>query len=493
MNGEELKNENHSSKDEIWSEDEFQKLKNEKSDSKNALAVAAAPSNELTPSIFKLTTDCCDEIFEYLSLKDLHSFGQSCKTMQKVSGEYFHRNFRGAEKFIQDDGIYTVYADEVTNKRTKTSVFNRFTEFLSYYYGEKQPLRYIDWHINEFTSVKHLYLVCTGLNSIKMESFESILPKIEILQIRQCILWRDDFYEILLKSCENLKRLYIQDDLGYIIYNRGNWLLRSYPMLEHIELTPRGDARIQELQQFFTLNPNIRSFCTTSDCFRANFNLKEKINTKLDGLEIRHLFANSFNLQEKDFDMSAFCDLLNEFYDRGFYKRLHFHVQDVNEEFSNKLISLHGLEMLTIGKFKNSYHLSELKDLKELNILDYSNASQLQVLANDLIGLERLLLQNATYDDLFPFIRHSIKLKHIKIFTKEAEHFKGDIIELRKLNEEREKLFGARKLTIYIEDNVFLATKRATSNGDINLNMIEMKRSNSICWDYDYSTIRTIQ
>lgn len=167
------------------------------------------PVIELAP-ILKLTIDCCDEIFDYLSLVELHSFGQTCTAMQRVTGEYYRRNFKGAEKFIHDDGIYTVYADDVTNKRTRSSVFNRFTEFLSYYYGEKQPLSYIDWHIDEFTAVKHLYFVCIGLDGRKMDHFQSIFPTLEVLQIRQCILWRDDFYEILLQPCKQLKRLYVQ-------------------------------------------------------------------------------------------------------------------------------------------------------------------------------------------------------------------------------------------------------------------------------------------
>ncbi|XP_055303090.1 uncharacterized protein LOC129568812 isoform X2 [Sitodiplosis mosellana] len=471
----------------------YKMSKNISDDLKNKIGnqVAGPSSAESPPSIFKLTIDCCDEIFEYLSLVDLNSLGQTCMAMQKVGGEYYRRNFQGAEKFLQDDGIYTVYADDVTNKRTRTSVFNSATEFLSYYYGEKQPLRYIDWHIDEFTAVKHLYFVCIGLDSQKMEHFQSFFPTLEVLQIRQCILWRDNFYEILLEQCKKLKRLYVQDDLGYIIYNRGTWLLQNYPTLEHIELTPRGDAKINELQQFFVLNPQIRSFCTTSDCLFANRNSLMEVDTKLNWLEIKHFIANAFHMRAEEFNMNAFCNLLNQLHDRDFYKRLHFFVPDVNEQFSDQLVSLHGLEKLTIDKFTNCYNLLQLKHLKELNIFGYANAGNFEILAKSLTNLERILIQEATYNDLLPFVRHSVNLKHMKIFAKEAKQFKGETINLGKLNREREKLFGARKLIIYIEDNVFLATKRTARYGDINLNMIEMRRSNSICWDYDYSTIRT--
>lgn len=39
--------------------------------------VAHVPVEE--PPIFKLIDDCCYEIFKWLSLGDLHSFGQTCK------------------------------------------------------------------------------------------------------------------------------------------------------------------------------------------------------------------------------------------------------------------------------------------------------------------------------------------------------------------------------------------------------------------------------
>lgn len=57
-------------------------------------AVAARASNERgsLPMIFKLNIHCFDEMFEYLSLKDLLSFGQTCKGLQNVAGKYFKRN-----------------------------------------------------------------------------------------------------------------------------------------------------------------------------------------------------------------------------------------------------------------------------------------------------------------------------------------------------------------------------------------------------------------
>lgn len=74
------------------------------SEGQSQVASASTSSIEITPNIFKLDIDCFDEIFEYLSIKDLHSFGQTCRAMHKVAGEYFKRNHSAAEKFCHKDG-----------------------------------------------------------------------------------------------------------------------------------------------------------------------------------------------------------------------------------------------------------------------------------------------------------------------------------------------------------------------------------------------------
>lgn len=47
------------------------------------------------------------------------------------------------------------------------------------------------------------------------------------------------------------------------------------------------------------------------------------------------------------------------------------------------------------------------------------------------------------------------------------------------LNREREQLLGARKLIIYVPEDIFLATKWSTNNGDINLSLVELRRIDS--------------
>lgn len=65
----------------------------------NGMSVTGS-SNEnqhfFSSSIFKLNRHCLDELFDYLSLRDLHSLAQTCKSMQHMTGEFFTCNYSGA-------------------------------------------------------------------------------------------------------------------------------------------------------------------------------------------------------------------------------------------------------------------------------------------------------------------------------------------------------------------------------------------------------------
>lgn len=45
-------------------------------------------SSEIPPKIFNLDVDCVQEIFDYLSIKDIHSVSETCTQMQRIAGDY---------------------------------------------------------------------------------------------------------------------------------------------------------------------------------------------------------------------------------------------------------------------------------------------------------------------------------------------------------------------------------------------------------------------
>lgn len=109
-------------------------------------------------------------------------------------------NYCAAEKFLEANGMHTVLTTEETARyeRTETSGFHRFIQFVSHYYEELGPLRYLKSHIDEFEAVNHLYLVCQRLDSDKNKYFQKLLATLEIVQLRQT-LSVVDLYDILLR------------------------------------------------------------------------------------------------------------------------------------------------------------------------------------------------------------------------------------------------------------------------------------------------------
>ncbi|XP_055306488.1 uncharacterized protein LOC129570790 [Sitodiplosis mosellana] len=451
------------------------------------------------PDIFKLTTDCCDEIFEYLSLKDLHAFGQTCKTMQKVAGVYFKRNYSAAPKYSGNDGIYIAYSDDkgVINENIPTSGFNRYITYISHYYEKLRPLHYIQSHSDEFESINHIYLVCLIINEARVNCLMNLLPKIETLQIRNSSV-EGHLNDMLLKHCANIRRLFVQDsdlgifrllDGGWAARIENHWLRQEYPKLEYLELIPKYTNKIDELNEFFERNPTVQAFSTSTLCLWKNRKELLKSTATLEMLEVKE--ASEMDMidddDDEEFTLIEFCNLLKQLHRRRFFKRLNFYTQSCNEETSTHLTSLgHCLEKLCIKNFTRSYSLPLLTNLKELAIQDGANSTDMDILANSLPNLQRLHINKASVDDIQPFIRQSPKLRQIKVLSKDEAHFNRGILKLLTLNQDREKLAQARKVSIYVPDNIFLRTKWSVNYGDTNLSLIEMKRCDSIEWNDHY-------
>lgn len=104
--------------------------------------------------------------------------------------------------------------------------------------------------------------------------------------------------------------------------------------------------------------------------------------------------------------------------------------------------------------------------------------------SNALVNLECVFNPSETNTGyLMPFIRNSKKLKEIKM-----EYFRNDEgdIDPVTMNIEREKLNGAHKVTIYVEEKDYLMIKWKYNKTDFGL--IEIKRNDSYdgVWDNTY-------
>lgn len=314
---------------------------------------------------------------------------------------------------------------------------------------------------------------------------KNILSKAENIHIFWCHKLNCELYHGFLKFCTNLKYLRMElnhNDNHESLAGTGNgWLLRKYPSLNHIgfentaaSIFPLSAAKkppveFMELKTFFQLNPNIKILSTNFYFLESNRNILISANKVFDQL----------NLLDMDFNDDKYYSLLNDLYDLGVFKRLHLRGFDVKDP--SKLQSIHGLEELSIHKIESV--IPPLPHLKEFNFFSIGNRHFIPNIIN-LVNIERFYTESSLFEEILGMIRRFKNIQYIKanftIRTRFEPYFNGEYIDLVKVNEERKKLSGACKTTIYIDEELFLATKWKT--GVTNLSLIELKRTKATHW-----------
>lgn len=66
-------------------------------------------NGERSVQMFRLNIDCFDEIFDYLSMEDLYSLGETCTRMQQIAGQYFKSHYSNATTFSMAHKMCTIH------------------------------------------------------------------------------------------------------------------------------------------------------------------------------------------------------------------------------------------------------------------------------------------------------------------------------------------------------------------------------------------------
>lgn len=269
-----------------------------------------------------------------------------------------------------------------------------------------------------------------------------------------------------------------------MIGTKFTWLHRKYPTLEHFQLLTVIGLEIKELKTFFKLNPNIKKFSAGGKCFWMNQESMRNSNLKLDVLAIKY---------DKRIELNSFCQFLNELHREGVFKALHLYFDlpfGFEQEIIDQLATVDALVKLVANSRHSYINISSLIKLSELCIT--CNAiNDLEYLPDILTNLKRLYLLEATSCDILPFIRRAAQLRKIKVNRLyHGKHFEEheNILDLLALNKEREKLAFAKKVLIYVREEIFLATKWAMKQTEFKL--IEMKRIDSYDWNMAFQIDR---
>lgn len=217
----------------------------------------------------------------------------------------------------------------------------------------------------------------------------------------------------------------------------------------------------EDWKSFFELNPTIRRF----KC-NHKFLLENE-----DWLLVTHIQFDSLTIENGFFNRELPpCSLLNQLYARGFYKKMHLFIWEPNQNFMDEIGKLRGVDILDLRFLDKEFNFPVMDDVKEMFL--YAIKVDFEVLMKKFQNVERIELWNAAFNQMMILIRWSVKLKDLKVAFWHAEKIQQ--LNLSILNKEREKLSGARKVTIYVRDDIFLATKWANDGRDFKL--IEMKR-----------------
>lgn len=406
------------------------------------------------PQIFNLIVDCFEKVFDYLSIKDLHSFGQTCTRMQHVVGHFYQQQL--SETYFQHAGLreYVGLWKYVKNLRIQSN-------------GSKSIN--VDWNV--FESVKRIsFHFVPNLDAVKKMP-KKILEEMEYVELYNCEM-TEPILESFVGLCMNVKYLKIHgkdvDD---------GWLTHKFPKLEHLRWYPRGDKKKvmgTKLQNFFEQNPSLHSFATFTDFLQVN-------PTALVGIKL-----DDFHICESWDQVD--CDLLTTLHDNGVYNRLHIQFICPRQEHIDRLSSLKGLVGFSTFAFVEDVDLSALVNLKELRFgRNIKCVTDVPALARSLINLNEVRFQSWPYtmDDIMPFIRLSAKLTKIILYRGIPDDFKN----LDAMNRERKKLRAetlyVSKVTIYISETSYLDIKWKTTEMDMEL--IEIRRLDS----YNRSNIPT--
>lgn len=427
--------------------------------------IVAGPSNGSPhPAIFKLNIDCLYEIFELLSLHDLITLSKTCKRLHQAAGDFFRTTYVSKEIIINNGSIYTPYReiDTFIEYIPRISLTCNSLKMCSLIEAKCKSLRYIR--------------LAGSFEEDRIEHLKVVLKYAQTVDFVECPN-REEFYDFFLQHCHRIKSLSIKRSCkirnkSLIVGSNNEWMRREYPTLQHFELSDLYELNDNELETFFKQNPSVRTFSTDMNSLLENRSFFLNTDVQFDRLAIE--FVNKDNSDE-------IVNILDEMFARGTFKRLHIYStfysrQSLDQMFLRPFAKC--LELLH-GMFRSIDQ--PLLSVKTLGITYFYSNDRLMAtdIATNLPNLERIYFNQASTDDILPFIRSSAKLKTIKI--KRFQSGTRGFIDLLALNREREKFLGAKKLTIYIDQYFILSAK--WSNEPTRCKFVELRRFESFEWE----------
>lgn len=413
-----------------------------------AMQAVNEPSDSLPnlrPLIFMLNVDCFEELFEWFSLADLLKFRQTCKRMKQVVNYYIELNYKELKK--------TIYTDEIVLMRSQ----DRFSDLKSFDLMKLIKHIHFSWQLTDL------------LADLEIKDIEHLLRQVESVTIEDEFHIKD-IATTILNRCTNLKYLSILSNID--IGSEPHQLLER---LEIMSSRSNINEELTNIQKFFDSNANIRHLKIEELVIQQGREFWLNSHIQLETLNVTFY---GFEMEIMSY-MLALFDLLNELYERRFYK--HLVINFMKFQLRCPPHFPRGLKKVCCcrgSKVVSAFPL--IQSLKELCIQS----------PRDIIEPTTEHFPNVTYirfsyaqrlSEILPFIRYFPKLKVIIINDQNIDIQFDFNIDLFSLNKERKKLADACKVTVYIFEKDYLAFKWSKKT---EFDLIELKRADSF---EDYS------
>lgn len=421
-----------------------------------------APKIRQTSDIFKLNIDCFVEIFDFLSLLDLIAVGKTCKRLKQVAAFCFHQTYSAAKIECSDKKV-------CVNRKFEVTDFAEVITSITLIYPENLA-NFLDIHLN-FKRLREIEFCYIELSKSKMGQMSEILNKVTGLALKSCTI-ESKLHDSVLTFFPNLNRLSVKNcKIDH------EWLARQYPMLEFFEWIA-NDA--YGIVPFLEINANICHFTTDAKCLWANGRSMMNSGLRLNALAIE--FAEC-----DDIDFEQFFDLLNELHANRIFDRLELHsVWGFQQRRADQLRLLDEcIGKLHIDYANESIELFAFEHLQDFYVESSQKISDLESLAKNLLQLKRIHFGVANFNDILLFISHAAKLNKVKVNRLcDGHHFstKNKIINLSAVNAEREKLTKAKMVALFVDEDIYLATKWTLNVTELVL--VRLRRLHSSGWNW---------
>lgn len=286
------------------------------------------------------------------------------------------------------------------------------------------------------------------------------MKNLESIELDTCTINSSHIFAEVEEHCRKLKKI----DVWWCSGHDTSIYSHKFPELEELCLLTTENRPNDQLKVFLEKHEKLKHFDVDFDFLWANRGILVATNIRLDVLSI------DFNNPLSTSTFDQFIKFLNTLYERGFFKTLALENLSIDNNVNNLLLEF-PCETLTMVTTDGILWPFRFKDLKTIKI--YESIESSERLARHVAMLEELQFRKAETNVILPFIRHSEKLKTIKIDRVEDNH----VLDFKALDRERKMLENACQVTVYVQDDVYLSAKRQLQNSNLKLDLIEIKRS----------------